>query len=435
MADLQPYFQLLHVSADVTPAELKAAFRRQARTCHPDLHPDNPAAEAEFQRLNEAYDIISEALYPSSQVDGFIHGDGSNGLTTAQALYARGTQKAAERDYVGAIQDYTHAIEADPEFLDAYLKRCQVRFVQGDDEGVLAECAEILRLDDTVAQAYYYQGRARLQLGSAPAAIASYSQAIALDDDYAQAWLHRGRARLEMQEEKLAHEDLNRAAKIFEAQGELDEVHRVQVILQEKGRSPRRKYEVKVKGKGAREQGLLQDIFTTIPEFIWNPSGGLLPAFARLSARRATEVGLSYAGLSILGFVLAANLFPFAFSSVTLGERFLLGAMPFFSLVLLNQLARSLIRARGSWASDIFISGATLLPLSLLMFLSGLVVQFGAAGVWILSFYLGCDAVLMLYVGCSQVNNLSERSATLAVPTLLLVTSALTYGTFTVFAS
>lgn len=435
MADLQPYFQLLRVSADVTPAELKAAFRRQARTCHPDLHPDNPAAEAEFQRLSEAYDIISEALYPSSPVDGFIHGDGSNGLTNAQALYARGTQKAAERDYIGAIQDYTRAIESDPEFLDAYLKRCQVRFVQGDDEGVLAECAEILGLDDTVAQAYYYQGRARLQLGSAPAAIASYSQAISLDEDYAQAWLHRGRARLEMQEETLAREDLTKAAQLFEAQGEPDEVNRVQVILQEMGRSRRLKSEVKVQRQQLREQGLLQDIFTTIPEFFMNPSGGLLPTFGRLSARRATEVGLSYAGLSMLGFVLAANLFPIVFSSVTLGERFILGAMPFFSLVFLNQLVRSLTRARGSWASDIFISGATLLPLGLLMFLSGLVVQFGAAGVWILAFYLGCDAVLMLYVGCSQVNNLSEQNATLAVPTLLLITSALTYGTFTIFAS
>lgn len=104
MADLQPYFQLLRVSADVTPAELKAAFRRQARTCHPDLHPENPSAEAEFQRLNEAYDIISEALYPSSQTDEFIHADGSENLTKAQALYARGTQKAAERDMLGPFR-------------------------------------------------------------------------------------------------------------------------------------------------------------------------------------------------------------------------------------------------------------------------------------------------------------------------------------------
>lgn len=433
MADLQPYFQLLQVSADVTPAELKAAFRRQARECHPDLHPDNPNAEAEFRRLSEAYDIVSEALYPSAQKDELIDAEGSESLTTAQALYARATQKAAERDYEGAIQDYTSAIEYDPDFVDAYLKRCQIRFVQGDDKNVLADCREILKLDDTVAQAYYYQGRARFQLGSAPSAIASYSQAIALDANYAQAWLHRGRARLELQDKKLAREDLTHAAELFEVQGESDEVHRVQVILQEMGRSPFPKFDVKVKPAG--DPGLAQDIFTTIPEFFWNPSGGLLPAFARLSPRRATAVGLSYAGLSGLGLVLATNLFPVVFRSVALGERIVLSAVPFFGLVFLNQLTRSLTRTRGSWASDIFISGATLLPLSLLMFLSGLVVQFGAAGVWIASFYLGCDAILMLYVGCTQVNNLSEQSATIAVPTLLLVTSALTYGTFTIFAS
>lgn len=431
MADLQPYFQLLQVSADVSPAELKAAFRRQARTCHPDLHPDNPNAEAEFQRLSEAYDIISEALYPSNPEDEFIHADGSESLTTAQALYARATQKAAERDYEGAIEDYTSAIEYDPEFLEAYLKRCQVRFVQGDDDGVLADCAEILSLDETVAQAYYYQGRARFQLGSAPAAIASYSQAIALDENYPQAWLHRGRARLELQEEKLAREDLTHAAELFEAQGEPDEVHRVQVFLQEIGRRPFPQPQV----MRSRDKGLATDLFTTIPEFFWNPSGGLLPTYARLSPRRATEVGLGYAGLATLGFVLSTNLFPVTFSAFNFWERIVLGVLPFCSLTFLNQLARSLTRTRGSWASDTFISGATLLPLSLLTFLSGLVVQFGMAGVWLAAMYLGCDAVLMLYFGCTQINNLSEQSATLTVPTLLLVTSGLTYGAFTIFAS
>ncbi|WP_299490084.1 J domain-containing protein [Acaryochloris sp. IP29b_bin.137] len=431
MADLQPYFQLLRVSAEVTPAELKAAFRRRARECHPDLHPDNPNAEAEFQQLSEAYDIISKALYPAHQAAPFIYADGSDSQSPAQALYTRATQKAAERDYEGAIKDYTRAIEYDPKFVDAYLRRCQIWFVQGEDENVLADCNEILKLDDTVAQAYYYQGRARFQLGSAPSAIASYSQAIALDENYAQAWLHRGRARREMNADKLAREDLTHAAALFEAQGEPDEVHRVQMILQEMGRRPFTKPKV----KPSEHRGLVQDIFSTIPQFFWNPSGGLLPTFARLSARRATEVGVGYAGLSIIGFVLAANLFPGAFSAVSWAERLMLSAVPFVSLVFLNQLARSLTRTRGSWASDIFISGATLLPLSLLIFLSELVAQFGAAAVWIASFYLGCDAILILYVGCTQINNLSEQSATLAVPTLLWVTSAITYGTFTLLAN
>ena len=374
--------------------------------------------------------MISEALYPSEQTDEFDYARGEK-LTTAQALFARATQKAAARDYDGALDDYSMAIEHDPEFLDAYVKRCQIRFVQGDDLGVLAACTEILKLDDTVAQAYYYQGRARFQLGAAPSAVASYSQAIALDEDYAQAWFHRGRARLELQENKLARMDLQQAAALFEAQGEPDEVHRVQLILENIGRRPFSK----LQARSSKNKSLVTDIFMTISQFFWNPSGELLPTFARLSKRRAVELGIIYAAISTLCLLLATNLYQSTFISITLVERVLLGIVPFLSLVFMGQLTRSFTRKRGSWAGDIFISGATLLPLGVLVFLSALLIQFGPLGVVLSCFYLGCDAVLMLYFGCTQINNLSEQSATLAVPTLLLVSGGLTYGAYTLFAS
>lgn len=441
MTDLRPYFQILQVSEDVTVAELKAAFRRQARECHPDLHPDNPKAEAEFQQLSEAYEMISETLYPSGQPDNSERF--SRRLTATQALYARATQKIAEQDYNGAIADCTAAIDLDSEFLEAYLKRCQARFVLGDDSGVLEDCSRILQLDDTVAQAYYYQGRARFQLGSAPAAIAAYSQAIALDDNYAQAWLHRGQARLDLQATPLAREDLQQAASLFEAQGDSDNVHRVHLILQELDHHPwrRLKHKRTPKNKPAskrpfrRKRSLIKDICTTIPQFLWNPSGGLLPTFARLSPRRAIGVGIGYAVIATLCFVLAADLYILVFEAITLVERILLGIVPFLSLAWMNQLTRSVTHKQGSWAGDIFISGATLLPVGLLIFTNGLVAQFGPLGI-ILSFvYLGCDAILMLYFGCTQINNLSEQSATLAVPTLLLVSGSLTYGTYTLFTN
>jgi curved DNA-binding protein CbpA len=434
MADLQPYFRLLQVSEDVTPIELRAAFRRLARACHPDLHPDNPEAEADFRRLSEAYEILSEALNPS-QTDGFALN--SHRMTAAQALYAQATQKTANRDYHGALADYTAAIAQDPDFLDAYIKRCQVRFVLGDDTGVLADCRQILKLDSTMAQAYYYQGRARFHLGSAPSAIAAYSQAIALDEHYAQAYFHRGRARLELQENDLARADLEQAVVLFKAEGKPDEVHRVQVILEGLDCHPQGQPPATFPSwrPFVKDRSLLRDMFTTIPQFLGNPSGGLLPTFARLSARRAIEVGVGYAAIATLCFLLAANLYPLTFKSLILGERIGLGIVPFLALILISQLCCRFIRARGSWAGDIFISGATLLPLGLLIFVSGLVRQFGAWATAVALIYLGCDAILILYFGCTQINNFSEQSATLAVPTLLLVSGSLTYGAYTLWAS
>ncbi|NJB67342.1 molecular chaperone DnaJ [Desulfobaculum xiamenense] len=42
--------------------EVKTAYRKRAFELHPDLHPGNPDAAAEFQKLNEAYVILTEAL-------------------------------------------------------------------------------------------------------------------------------------------------------------------------------------------------------------------------------------------------------------------------------------------------------------------------------------------------------------------------------------
>lgn len=60
-------YSLLEVSKTATAEELKKAFRRLARAHHPDLNPDDPASEARFRQIQEAYAILSEpdtrALY------------------------------------------------------------------------------------------------------------------------------------------------------------------------------------------------------------------------------------------------------------------------------------------------------------------------------------------------------------------------------------
>ena len=50
----EAYF-LLDITKDAGIDEVKQAYRKRAFALHPDLHPDNANAAAEFQRVNEAY--------------------------------------------------------------------------------------------------------------------------------------------------------------------------------------------------------------------------------------------------------------------------------------------------------------------------------------------------------------------------------------------
>lgn len=52
--------RILGVSVDAKSAELNKAWRKLARTCHPDLHPGDKEAENKFRKLNQAFDTLSK---------------------------------------------------------------------------------------------------------------------------------------------------------------------------------------------------------------------------------------------------------------------------------------------------------------------------------------------------------------------------------------
>jgi molecular chaperone DnaJ len=58
-AGTSDYYEILGVTRDATDAEIKRAFRRKARETHPDVN-SAPDAEAQFKRINEAYDVLSD---------------------------------------------------------------------------------------------------------------------------------------------------------------------------------------------------------------------------------------------------------------------------------------------------------------------------------------------------------------------------------------
>ncbi|MDM8215154.1 J domain-containing protein, partial [Desulfovibrio piger] len=64
---LKECYEILKIDKHADLETLKSAYRKRAFELHPDLHPDNPDAGRQFQRLNEAYVALSAVLKPAAE--------------------------------------------------------------------------------------------------------------------------------------------------------------------------------------------------------------------------------------------------------------------------------------------------------------------------------------------------------------------------------
>jgi curved DNA-binding protein len=58
MTTIGEYYRVLGVEKDATSEDVKKAFRKLARTCHPDVAGDDPASAAKFGQIREAYETL-----------------------------------------------------------------------------------------------------------------------------------------------------------------------------------------------------------------------------------------------------------------------------------------------------------------------------------------------------------------------------------------
>ncbi|NEP61617.1 MAG: DnaJ domain-containing protein [Symploca sp. SIO2G7] len=419
MATADDYYARLQVSPDASQTEIKAAFRRLARRYHPDLNPDDPQALEKFRALHEAYEVLTDQVQRQRyDRTGTSEYSGSK-PQTAQDFYLRGIQQTLARRYQSALADFNRAIELLPHMAEAYLRRAQVRYVLEDDVGVLADCQRLLQLSQQMPQTYYYLGLARYRLGYTESALAAFSEAITLEPDDPLLYFQRGIAHVDIQEWEKAANDFQTASVYYQAQGDLDGYHR----SCDRIRQIRKQRRFKL-GRQVGRWGRLGQFNRLLFGLLGNPAAELTNFYGRLSQRQALQVVCLLAILGLGSFTLGGYMLRFAgdvSDRIALGGLWLSGCSVFLSLTMTLFLSRLWLRRHGSWASDTFIAGVTLLPMGVSVLVSP-VVLVAVPWLWPLLLCITLHhTFLTLYSGCHQIYHYPEVVSTWLAPSVLFI--------------
>ena len=62
MNDVKGYYKILGVESDASSDDIKKAYRRLAKECHPDTNPGDKESEEKFKKISEAYEVLSDPL-------------------------------------------------------------------------------------------------------------------------------------------------------------------------------------------------------------------------------------------------------------------------------------------------------------------------------------------------------------------------------------
>ena len=89
-------YSALGLTKSATADEIKKAYRKIARTSHPDLNPDDPGAEARFKAASAAYDLLKDpetrARFDRGEID-------ATGAERQERRYYRDFADAADNPY------------------------------------------------------------------------------------------------------------------------------------------------------------------------------------------------------------------------------------------------------------------------------------------------------------------------------------------------
>ena len=153
-------YQILGIEKTATPAEIKKAYRKLALLKHPDKNPDDPAAAENFQKLNKAYQVLSNPK-KRQKYDQFGD-DGEDDFNSTEWLNAYEYYRAlhpeiTKQDYKRFVGEYKNSEEEKQDLLDFYEEN------DGDITGIL-ECIMCSENEDLPRFVKFFEESFKLNL-------------------------------------------------------------------------------------------------------------------------------------------------------------------------------------------------------------------------------------------------------------------------------
>ncbi|MEO1388012.1 MAG: DnaJ domain-containing protein [Cyanobacteria bacterium J06634_6] len=164
-----------------------------------------------------------------------------------------------------------------------------------------------------------------------------------------------------------------------------------------------------------------------------NPAGEIVPFYVHLPPGKRATVGYGLAVLANLCFVLGASQLLPTSTWYLASILWISGGLAFVAMVFVLSMLRLCLRIRGPWAADIFILGATLIPLGLLA-IAGMLIAMAtqslatpwdrlltAGGGLLAILWALSHASIALQKGLFELHDFSEAMAAWLTPMLLAI--------------
>jgi tetratricopeptide (TPR) repeat protein len=130
-------------------------------------------------------------------------------------VYAnRGSAKLGLEDHRGAIEDYNKAIEINPKYDFAFSRRGHAKLKLQDYNGAIEDCNTAIEINPQNTSAYSDRANTKMSLGDYRGAIEDCNKAIEINPQYASAYVSRGLTKVKIQDYEGAIEDYNKAISI-----------------------------------------------------------------------------------------------------------------------------------------------------------------------------------------------------------------------------